>query len=97
MFLITQTASEINPEHQVLETGSMIIYHEKLIVTGFFLRMKTTFDPDTDEINEEEMPKFSSPYVETVPSLGFLSEVSLSQSASWQHPAPFQYILQLVV
>ena len=97
MLLITQTASEINPEHQVLETGSMIIYHEKLIVTGFFLRMKTTFDPDTDEINEEEMPKFSSPYVEAVSSLEYLSEVSLSQSASWQHPAPFQYILQLAV
>jgi len=44
--------------------------------------MKTTFDPDTDEINEEEMPKFSSPYVETVSFLEFLSEVSPSQSAS---------------
>ena len=53
-----------------------------MIVTGSFLRMKTTFHPDTDEINEEEMPKFSSPYVKTVSFLEFLSEVSPSQSAS---------------
>jgi hypothetical protein len=44
--------------------------------------MKTTFRPDADEINEEEMPKLSSSYVETVSFLEFLSEVSPSQSAS---------------
>ena len=41
-----------------------------------------TFKTDAEEINEEEMPKLSSPYVKTVSFLEFLSEVSPSQSAS---------------
>ena len=83
MLLITQTGSETHPEHQAFETENVtIITKIWLSRDPFFLWMKTTFKPDAEEINEEEMPKFSSPYVETVSFLEFLSEVSPSQSAS---------------